>query len=86
MSRITYGVYILHFYVLMVFLFNSDNSFKLDMVDFSFYAIGLMAITLLISFIVGLLYESPVINMLKTFKKLERKGKNDVKIEKTPEE
>jgi len=86
MSRITYGVYILHFYVLMVFLYNSDNSFKLDMVDFSFYAIGLMAITLLISFIVGLLYESPVINMLKTFKKLERKGKNDVKIEKTPEE
>ncbi len=73
MSRITYGVYILHFYILMIFLYSSDNSFKIDMIELSFYAIGLMLISLICSFILGLLYESPVINLLKYIRTNQRR-------------
>jgi len=77
-SRLTYGVYILHYYVIIVFFYNSDSAIYMDLLEFSFYAIGLMIITLILSFIIGILYESPIINMLKYLKKNEQKNsKND---------
>jgi len=73
MSRLTYGVYILHYYVIMVFLYNTDSNIRIDILEYSFFSMGLMVITLFISYIVGILFESPVINMIK-FTKSEPKN------------
>lgn len=78
LSKITYGVYILHFYVVMIFLLNSDTSYKLNFIEFSFYAMGIMAITIVLSFICGLLYESPVISMLKYLRSNKRRVRRSI--------
>jgi len=84
MSRITYGVYILHYYVVMIFFYNSDTSFRLDLIEFSFYATGLMLLTLILSFVFGILFESPVINMLKVLRTNEKRERKSIQV--TPED
>jgi len=48
------------------------------MLEYSFYAIGLFFITTIISFFLGIFYESPVISMLKA----KKAGGKDKKKEK----
>lgn len=69
LSRLTYGVYVLHIYIIVIFFYNSNTSYRMDFVEFSFISIGILFITLAISFMCVLLYESPIINLLKNFKK-----------------
>jgi len=68
LSRLTYGDYILHYYIIMIFFYNSDSTIRINFIEFSFFAIGILVISLLASYVVGILFESPVINMLKSTK------------------
>ena len=76
LSRVTYGVYMLHYYVVMIFLFNSDTSFRMDFIEYSFYVMGTLFITFFISFVSSILFESPIVNMLKVFKNNEKADNN----------
>jgi len=68
LSRLTYGVYILHYYVVLIYYYNSDSEIRFDIIIDSFLAIGLLIVTLILSYILGVLFESPVINMLKNLR------------------
>ena len=52
----------------MTFAINSDSSFRIDFLLTSFIAMGIMAITIVVALVMSVLFESPVINMLKTTK------------------
>ena len=81
LSRITYGVYLLHYYVIIIFFVNTDSSYRLDFFGICLYVPGLIIITLIFSYVLGIFFESPVVNMLKIFKKGEdsKKRMNRVK-------
>ena len=68
LGKLTYAIYIFHFYIIMTFAINSDSSFRIDFLLTSFIAMGIMAITIVVALVMSVLFESPVINMLKTTK------------------
>lgn len=86
LGKITYGIYIIHLYVHRAFFYNSDMSFRFSMLEFSFYAIGLFFISTIISFFVGIFYESPMISMLKANKAAKDKDKDKDKDKKKTKE
>jgi peptidoglycan/LPS O-acetylase OafA/YrhL len=77
LGKITYGIYIIHLYLHRAFFYNSDMSFRFSILEYTFYAIGLFSISAILSFIIGIFYESPMISMLKSNKADEKDKKKD---------
>jgi peptidoglycan/LPS O-acetylase OafA/YrhL len=71
LGKLTYSIYIFHYYIIMTWGINSDSSFRIDFILVTFLAMGLLAITIVFAFFMSVLFESPVINMLKTTKKIK---------------
>ncbi len=72
-SRITYGVYLIHMYILCYFYFSFDALTYVKMGDYFFVAVGVFTLTTATSFFMSLLLESPVVNAIKVL--LESKKK-----------
>jgi peptidoglycan/LPS O-acetylase OafA/YrhL len=64
-SRVTYGIYLIHYYLLVLFFFSADSQFYLKFGNFVFLAIGFFNMSMIISFIVTILIESPIVNGIK---------------------
>jgi peptidoglycan/LPS O-acetylase OafA/YrhL len=67
LGRFTYGVYLIHYYILTVFVCQYDTIFYLHMSDLFFLAIGYFVFSTLASIVLTLTLESPVISMTKFF-------------------
>jgi peptidoglycan/LPS O-acetylase OafA/YrhL len=77
LGKITYGIYIIHIYLIRAFFYNSNMSFRFSILEYTFYAIGLFSISAILSFIFGIFYESPMISMLKSNKSEDKDNKKN---------
>lgn len=82
LSRVTYGIYILHYGIVMLFHYNRSSPTVMDFYDYTCFAIGLFLITSFFSFVVGIFYESPFINMLKGIRGSKESAKKDASTKK----
>ena len=64
-SRSTYGIYMIHVYFMFMFFASYNNYYYITMVDYALLAMGIYFFTWLISFILGIILESPVIGISK---------------------
>ena len=64
-SRSTYGIYMIHVYFMFMFFASYNNYYYITMVDYALLAMGIYFFSWLISFIIGIVLESPVIGISK---------------------
>jgi peptidoglycan/LPS O-acetylase OafA/YrhL len=64
-SRVTYGIYLIHYYILVYFFFSADSQFYLKFGNFVYLSIGFFNMSMTISLVVTILIESPIINGIK---------------------
>ena len=65
LAKFTYGTYLIHFYLLNVFFWSLNNVIFFKFSDFIFMSIGLAFVSIIYSFILTILLESPVVNATK---------------------
>ena len=70
-SRSTYGIYVIHFYFILFFTYAYDTFYYIQFYDMIFLAVGLFIFSWILSLIIGLIVESPIIVISK---KLLRSG------------
>ena len=70
-SRSTYGIYVIHFYFILFFTYAYDTFYYIQFYDMIFLAVGLFIFSWILSLIIGLIVESPIIAISK---KLLRSG------------
>lgn len=68
-SRGTYGIYMIHMYFIFMFICSYGNFYYLKLIDYVIFIIGIFAFSWAISFVIGLIIESPVIGLSKMFVK-----------------
>jgi peptidoglycan/LPS O-acetylase OafA/YrhL len=64
-SRLTYGIYLFHIYVLLVVVLSSPSLLYLKFGDFVFLTTGYIIFSMLISYFFTILFESPVVHAIK---------------------
>ena len=68
-SRGTYGIYMIHMYFIFLFVCSYGNFYYLKFLDYSVFIVGIFVFTWAVSFVIGLIIESPVIGLSKLFVK-----------------
>ena len=68
-SRGTYGIYMIHMYFIFMFICSYGNFYYLKLIDYVIFIIGIFTFSWAISFVIGLIIESPVIGLSKMFVK-----------------
>ena len=66
-SRSTYGIYMIHIYLTFMFLASYPNYYYNKLIDIFLLALGVYGFSWLVSFILGIIIESPVINISKKY-------------------
>jgi peptidoglycan/LPS O-acetylase OafA/YrhL len=64
-SRITYGIYLLHMFIILLVLTSLSNLLYMSFLELSIIAAGVFTIAIFVSFFFSLLIESPIINLTK---------------------
>jgi peptidoglycan/LPS O-acetylase OafA/YrhL len=67
LAKLTYGIYLVHKYVIMYLVVSNPTYLYLKMTDFVFLALGYFIFATVISFIMTVLIETPFVNALKAF-------------------
>ena len=67
-SRNSFGIYVVHLYFLGIFIFSYSNNYYIRFLDIGILSIGIYFFSWIFSFIVGLIFESPVVALCKGFK------------------
>ena len=68
-SRGTYGIYMIHMYFIFLFVCSYGNFYYLKFLDYAVFIVGIFVFTWGVSFVIGLIIESPVIGLSKLFVK-----------------
>jgi len=66
MSKLLYGVYLIHIYVMNIYLYSRDSVPYLSMLDNTYMGIGIFTVTCMISSVIIVLIESPIVNFMKS--------------------
>ena len=72
-SRLSYGIYILHYFSLGIFFYGSVNLMYMDFFELSIITTAFIFITIFISYFMSILFESPLANLLKILDKTKKK-------------
>ena len=72
-SRVSYGIYLVHIYFISLFCTSYNNYYYINIIDLSILSLGVFVLSWLTSLVLGLIIESPVIALLR------RLPKNSVK-------
>jgi peptidoglycan/LPS O-acetylase OafA/YrhL len=64
-AKFTYGTYLIHFYILNIFFFSFNELLFFNFSDLVFMSIGVTLISIVLSFFLTILLESPVVNATK---------------------
>ena len=67
-SRNSFGIYVVHLYFLGIFIFSYSNNYYIRFLDIVILSIGIYFFSWIFSFIVGLIFESPIVALCKGFK------------------
>jgi len=65
LCKLTYGIYLFHFYIILAFFFSYNTSSYLKYGDYFFYSLGFFVFSMVVSFLSMLLFESPVVNTMR---------------------
>ncbi|CAK8682098.1 unnamed protein product [Clavelina lepadiformis] len=65
LSRLTYSAYLIHFLVLMWYMFNRNNMIHCQTIDFIFIYIGTFLVALILAFLLCLTIEWPTMELAK---------------------
>lgn len=65
-SRITFGIYIIHIYLITVYFFSFNSQTYMKMGDYTFLAIGFFFVTAGLSLFFTVILESPIVQFLKS--------------------
>ena len=79
-SRSTYGIYMLHLYFISLFFSAYDNNYYVSLIDFVFLNLGIFIFSWIVSFVIGLIIESPLIGLSKKFLRNEKNDKKNKEI------
>jgi peptidoglycan/LPS O-acetylase OafA/YrhL len=80
-GRNTYGIYLIHAYLIIFLLFEYQTYYYLKITDLFILSFGIFAIAWLLSFVLGLLIESPVIYLSKLLNSPDKKKKKKSPLE-----
>ncbi len=80
-GRNTYGIYLIHAYLIIFLLFEYQTYYYLKITDLFILSFGIFAIAWLLSFVLGLLIESPVIYLSKILNSPDKKKKKKSPLE-----
>jgi peptidoglycan/LPS O-acetylase OafA/YrhL len=64
-SRLTYGIYLIHLYFMGVIYFSTTGTYYLSFVEFIYLTVGFVSLSFVTSFVLSLLLESPVVMLSK---------------------
>ena len=65
----SYGIYVVHFYFIIMFFFSYNNCYYLRIWDIILLTVGIFLFSWVFSFIIGIIFESPFIVLCKNSKK-----------------
>jgi peptidoglycan/LPS O-acetylase OafA/YrhL len=65
MGKLTFGVYVVHLYVISLLYTSTDSTNYFSTEYFIFISIGVFVISIILSLVMSLLFESPVIGLMK---------------------
>lgn len=80
-GRNTYGIYLIHAYLIIFLLFEYQTYYYLNLIDSFILSFGIFALSWLLSFVLGLIIESPVIYLSKLLNSPEKKKKKKSPLE-----
>ena len=75
-GRSTYGIYLIHPFLIIFLLFEYETYYYLKMMDLFLLSFGVFTLSWMLSFILGLFFESPFINLSKLMFSPEKKKKS----------
>lgn len=67
LARVTYGTYLIHFNIEYIFAIVFPQFFYFDFWSLAILAAGIIVISYVISFVISLLIESPIVGILKKY-------------------
>lgn len=69
LGKFTFGLYLIHIYILGLFYTNSDSFSYFNPIQVFIHSVGIIAISFLVSIVLSLIIESPVVRILSRFTK-----------------
>ena len=76
-GRSTYGIYLIHPYLIIFLLFEYESYYYLKITDLFILSFGIFILAWMLSFVLGIIIESPVIYLSKLLNSPEKKRKKN---------
>jgi peptidoglycan/LPS O-acetylase OafA/YrhL len=65
LSKFSFGIYLFHYFIAKLYIINTQNDFMFEFINASFISIGVLIMSTCFTFAVSLIFEIPLINILR---------------------